>query len=566
MAALNIRIESGLLGTTEKFDGAIANLFPLKETNEVLPELPKDILIPAGRNSEVEPVMLEVPEGDYVLQVRYPNGEIDNRRVRIRQNKVESVILSPDMGSSGWLSWQSFIGDVPTSKQQERSETVETTPPSSEYDSVEISRDEILRNLASESGSIPDNLTRIHGIGPKISDQLKSIGIFKFEQLANVSPKEMDTIEKLTRRSRNAVEYHWVQGARRLSLEKHGLSEIDTTTMRRKDLRQALEAPSCLIIVPIGANIKLSTALYEKLSRVFSFAQSEGRSLIELSRYIFGNEASVCAPDVEGDGSGSEIQRVLSEDKRWKWEINDPSSLSCIRSISNEQVVRDIYILGSRKGVQSLSKFPFPWRAPGKHGFAGIDVTYDWSHGERFSILPRDALIAPLLGFLRAGDMNASRAIMRDARHRLLEKVDNPYAAAAGAHVLVNDFRWGRKVVDQSADWLQWIENLMNWFEWMPDGKILSAWTKILAFPNKLEEARDALLSASLSGLPVYTRNFQLLIDGLKMFRDHFEENNDEQIKGAINRLERTSLRVDPHQIFTTVQITRAELLSGEIE
>ena len=46
-------------------------------------------------------------------------------------------------------------------------------------------------------------------------------------------------------------------------------------------------------------------------------------------------------------------------------------------------------------------------------------------------------------------------------------KSDNPFAAAAGAYVLISTQEGPDK-----QTWHSWVKNLMDWYPWLPDGAI----------------------------------------------------------------------------------------------
>ena len=94
----------------------------------------------------------------------------------------------------------------------------------------------------------------------------------------------------------------------------------------------------------------------------------------------------------------------------------------------------------------------------------------------------------------------------------LFIKMSNPLAAAAGGYVLL-----ATEQGTEPNDWHRWIENLCNWFEWLPDGAILHASLKLRHqySDGDLDEARRMLIEAYRRGLPFYS------VDSVAARRSH---------------------------------------------
>lgn len=92
-------------------NGAVAQVLAFdkrgrrKPSSDVL-----DIVIPVG--SGVTPVSVPVAPGDYIVDVRLPNGERRSVEVTV---KAEPVLAEIDVTHSPreWLSWQHYVGGVP---------------------------------------------------------------------------------------------------------------------------------------------------------------------------------------------------------------------------------------------------------------------------------------------------------------------------------------------------------------------------------------------------------------------------------------------------------------------
>lgn len=121
-------------------------------------------------------------------------------------------------------------------------------------------------------------------------------------------------------------------------------------------------------------------------------------------------------------------------------------------------------------------------------------------------------------GYLLRGNYDAA-ASMADwiaaAEQMLWEKLDDPFAAAAGAYLLLRVERF-----DLMRDWPR---NLAERFEGISDGAIIWAWQNILERRDYAEAERYLLRSAQ-GGLPTYTEGMRLLADGLARLGDRGRE------------------------------------------
>jgi hypothetical protein len=177
-----------------------------------------------------------------------------------------------------------------------------------------------------------------------------------------------------------------------------------------------------------------------------------------------------------------------------------------------------------------------------------IDLRQD-RPGSPMAITVRDPMLGGALAYLANGSIDVAAPIVSRARDMLFGKFINPLAAAAGAYVLVGTTQNDT----EHAYWFEWIQNLRNWFEWLPDGAILDAAVhlRFAAGADRYEKARDALLEAYRRGIPWYTLGLSWLIDGLSEFPD------DEECQAALAEVRRLSWRVDTQQPFLVVRINR---------
>jgi hypothetical protein len=133
------------------------------------------------------------------------------------------------------------------------------------------------------------------------------------------------------------------------------------------------------------------------------------------------------------------------------------------------------------------------------------------------------------------------------AEDALLEKHSNPLGAAAGGYVLL-----GTEHSSEPKEWHRWVSNLMNGFDWLPDGAIQHAWLKLRhrQSPDDLDEAHYALLDAYRRGLPFYSVGLQWLIDGLTLFAAR-----DNDAAEMLQNVHRVAWRTNLQEPFTIVRL-----------
>jgi hypothetical protein len=162
-----------------------------------------------------------------------------------------------------------------------------------------------------------------------------------------------------------------------------------------------------------------------------------------------------------------------------------------------------------------------------------------------------DRRVGSVIGYLGTGQIPTAVKLLKTATNMLYDKMVNPIAAAAGAYVMV--------FAEQSHErdeWHQWVENLMTWFPWLPDGAILHAWLK-LSYGNKendLSIARRSLLEGYRRGLPFYSKGVKMLMDGLTLFAND-AEHNDAEIEEALKVIRKVAMNTNMRQPFTTVSL-----------
>jgi hypothetical protein len=154
-------------------------------------------------------------------------------------------------------------------------------------------------------------------------------------------------------------------------------------------------------------------------------------------------------------------------------------------------------------------------RVPGNASriWARADALRDQS-AVRFSV--RIATIASsadtIASYLQRGDLYSAEAMAQwvgEAAGLLFDKMEDPYAAAVGAYLLLRLKRF-----NEMHDWAR---NLASRFDFLPDACVIWAWQLVHQQPSNTDEIRKYFLMAVDRGLPVYSEGLRLLTDGLRL-------------------------------------------------
>ena len=144
-----------------------------------------------------------------------------------------------------------------------------------------------------------------------------------------------------------------------------------------------------------------------------------------------------------------------------------------------------------------------------------------------------------------------SQSIRGEATTLLYEKEGNPFAAAAAAYL----FALGRGDLDHRR---QWMANLSNWYDWLPDGPIALGW-KLLREgrrgSNSWSEARDLFVLACSRGLPYYTVGLHVLVEALTLLS--MTDPDDTMVRDMLAVARAADVACVRSEPFTTLQVSR---------
>ena len=132
-----------------------------------------------------------------------------------------------------------------------------------------------------------------------------------------------------------------------------------------------------------------------------------------------------------------------------------------------------------------------------------------------------------IAGYLQRGDLYSAEAMVdwvEQAQDMMFAKIEDPYAAAVGAYLLLKLRRFSQMHA--------WARNVADLFPFLPDGCVI--WASQLMQQSQPDpvEIRKYLLEAVKRGLPVYSEGLRLLTDGLRLMGQDGAEAR-EKVKAA---------------------------------
>jgi hypothetical protein len=214
------------------------------------------------------------------------------------------------------------------------------------------------------------------------------------------------------------------------------------------------------------------------------------------------------------------------------------------------------YLLEKSSAGANLLALPVPWTDRGNE--VAVQLFLDKrgiGDGEpRYSVSIADPRINSALGYVQNGALReAAELIDFDAANDLLfHKMSSPLAAAVGGYLLVLGL--DRAAYRSKArDWRAWVDNLCNWFPWLPDGAILKAAKYFVLRDQDRNGALEALMTAYDRGLPFFTFGLTLLLEGMRRFANEGEPLARQQLR----TLEALAAVTDPTQPFLKLNVAR---------
>ncbi len=237
--------------------------------------------------------------------------------------------------------------------------------------------------------------------------------------------------------------------------------------------------------------------------------------------------------------AGREITFISKGQPKFQTEYFDRQFFSIEASPIEEFDVRQ-FVKWTPEGVELIS-LPSRWKQIINYSEANFESACDTSaESRRFrsSISVGDPYFSTIFSYLSSGSLPQAERILQEAEEMLYEKFSNPYAAAAGAYLLIN-----RGEPKREAHWPGWLENLYRSFPWLSDGAVAYGWLQ-LALGNN-EQAKRSFLEAYSRGVPLFSLGVRKLMEGLQMF------GADPACEEIARIVQVTAMRTNMNECFT---------------
>jgi hypothetical protein len=249
-----------------------------------------------------------------------------------------------------------------------------------------------------------------------------------------------------------------------------------------------------------------------------------------------------------GYSSGRDDDRGLT---LWRITQSDRDK-SVVRTATGDVPLCCLAALRRGDGLD-IALLPVPWPLDPTQAPVTIEILREAgaSTSGRTTVVVQDPRLGGLLMYLGSGRMGQAAAVLVEADKQgidlLLEKQENPIAACAAAYVAIANMAIGNRV-----RWDQVLDRLAQ-FEWLPDGAIIKAayFLKIASTKADLDEARNSLKVAYARGVPFFAAGLMHLQQGLYSFSE-----KDAEAKQMYEAVTKLTLRIDPDQAFTLIQLT----------
>lgn len=260
---------------------------------------------------------------------------------------------------------------------------------------------------------------------------------------------------------------------------------------------------------------------------------------------IGSNDLQVLSAPLRGD-SIADSEGLTATPSRIKSFVEEVSTGSLLEALSGElRFRRDTGPMGLNAivvpGRQSTWGIVVPCSWPG----GTLTLNVDGSDGAGPELHLDDPDFSTLAAWLTRGRLDVANDFLRSrSLDALFEKVSNPPRAALGAYVL-------NAVAPEER---QWVNNLAENFEWLPDGALAAAQMLSSAEPVK---ARGFLNRAYERGVPLFSHGMQKMLQLYYELDDGSTEHN-QRLRSVRNLLAR--MRTD--RLFTSVRLQEGR--SGE--
>jgi hypothetical protein len=209
-----------------------------------------------------------------------------------------------------------------------------------------------------------------------------------------------------------------------------------------------------------------------------------------------------------------------------------------------------LYMTLSSNNSLRLITLPIPWPQLDHSGEAVSEIMVPACGAEDVidsNLAITDREVGSALGYLTVGDLTTASKLFDRAKKMLFGKVTHPFGAVVGGYAMLKTSR-------EPGPWMNWVKNLMNWFDWLPDGAIQFAWLKIdyQQSDDDLKQAHNALLLAIDRGLPVCSLGISKLMELLRLFAE-----DDPLCAEHLKLIQPIAWRTDMGAPFTMIDLIR---------
>lgn len=255
---------------------------------------------------------------------------------------------------------------------------------------------------------------------------------------------------------------------------------------------------------------------------------------IRLSEDLVGLRAHVYP------GGGTAVQIQFVQDGGLKWYAPDTTIIGRHRA----------YAAITARAVTRVVALPWPWSTEVQELQPSPFELLAYEVQGQFHCDPvlRDERWAGLVAYFNRGRVDLAASILDSALGALMEKFENPLAAAIGGYVLLST-----QHASEGATWPDWLQNLANRFPHIPDGPILRAHYLLSQRSDRsFEEAHRLLCDSVGRGIPFFTTGVVWLIQGLQRTTVRYPNS-----VALLEKVRGVARSMDLSQAFTSFSIAR---------
>jgi hypothetical protein len=513
-ARLSLRLDK-YLGGSETTEGAVARLYALDEGGKR--DHSRDhanLVIPAGQAAA--PLVVDVKPGNYVVEAVLPSGDVATDQVEAIDQTTQTVVLQVPDSPHEWLSWQQYIGNVPAEP-----EAADTRPRRTRAAGTQRERiDAFVRREMSEP----------RGLGASFERSSPRRMLVRRIPKGQVMHLRMPFEPRVSRLLTDD-----------LALEpppaRWGSTSAKPPKARVRAEPATRRPPAWPVVTYVGEPVE---AL-----RGGAPSGADAWQLIEAATEAHDPLAALSA------GRARRPRHRNRDDDREIMTLGAAGPVSDRPTDSGppNPTPRRYVVAIQARGPAEIACLPVPWDG-GPAGRVPIEVLVRRHPlpGEAvLAMSPRDPTIGSALGYMGSGSLANARVIFDRALAMLYGKQINPFGAAAGGYVLL-----ATDLGERDQPWHQWIENLAEWFDWLPDGMILLGRLRLKHRRNAEDVigARRAMFAAYDRGLPFYSLGLQWLVDGLSLLAT-----DDPESRRRLANVQRVTWRANLQQPFTTIRL-----------